>query len=734
MPLPRPAPSDYLDTPGVELDLLLDEYADAIEATEATANAALPATQAAAGTLIAAAADKATPADADSLALSDSAAGGIIRRFSWASLKAALNGVFARLSGVSGGQTLIGGTSAAENLTLQSTVHATRGKLLLGTSVYDEAANRLGIGVSSPNAALHLKAGSASASTAPLKLQDGALLTTPEAGAIEQQSGRLYHTDADAVRRGIPTESFVESKDDNLLVNGCGSLRNNRNFSTWTYDAVDTYGAPASFRVNVAQSPRASDDLIPVDTTQRLRQSLWAKCGDIGGGNFNAANKQYFATAFYDADGLQIDSAHAGKMSGSTDTTLAVALNPGDTSITLTDATGWYNSTSSANRGLVWYGYANAAGYVYPDYTYSRNRLANAWASGGISGNVITLSTPWAGPSLPAGAAVRNSGSGGTYHYNMASNVTVPNTWTKYEGYLEGFGTTTSNYRYGTTFVKFGHLVNYHGVADNNVRVAGLRFNHLSAANLEPQIGIGASYRSLAPTSLPANGLAVEGQAGFGTSTPAAAVHVLGATEQVRIGYDSNDYLAVAVASDGKVNMDLVGSAGGCKLSYSDGTSNSVYELLTLSKNRNTGAGAAGLGVRVILAAESTTTNDTPQGAIESTWATATHASRKGRLTLSAYDTAIREGLRIEASGTAPMLGFFGVAAVVRPTALTAQLTTLTYTAPGTPDYAIQSLTNTSGYGFVTADEGATVLSVIKNLQDRVAQLETKLQALGLLT
>ena len=64
--------------------------------------------------------------------------------------------------------------------------------------------------------------------------------------------------------------------------------------------------------------------------------------------------------------------------------------------------------------------------------------------------------------------------------------------------------------------------------------------------------------------------------------------------------------------------------------------------------------------------------------------------------------------------------------------ALTAQLTTITHTAPGTPDYAIQNLTNSSGYGFVTADEGNTVLSVIANLQARLAQVEARLEALGL--
>jgi hypothetical protein len=66
--------------------------------------------------------------------------------------------------------------------------------------------------------------------------------------------------------------------------------------------------------------------------------------------------------------------------------------------------------------------------------------------------------------------------------------------------------------------------------------------------------------------------------------------------------------------------------------------------------------------------------------------------------------------------------------------ALTAQLTTITSTAPGTPDYAIQDLTSTTPFGFVTKDEGNSVLSVISNLQARVAQLESRLQALGLIS
>lgn len=59
--------------------------------------------------------------------------------------------ISAKLStGAAGGQSAIGGTAASENLTLSSTSHATKGKLIFGTSAYDEANNRLGIGTASP--------------------------------------------------------------------------------------------------------------------------------------------------------------------------------------------------------------------------------------------------------------------------------------------------------------------------------------------------------------------------------------------------------------------------------------------------------------------------------------------------------------------------------------------------------------------------------------------------------
>lgn len=58
-----------------------------------------------------------------------------------------------------------------------------------------------------------------------------------------------------------------------------------------------------------------------------------------------------------------------------------------------------------------------------------------------------------------------------------------------------------------------------------------------------------------------------------------------------------------------------------------------------------------------------------------------------------------------------------------------APLTTISIADPaGTPDYALQALTTSSPYGLATAAEAITLLYVIKNLQQRVLDLEARLK------
>ncbi len=101
------------------------------------------------------------------------------------------------------GYTLFGNSISGGTLTLSSTSHATKGKILFGTSAYDEVNNRLGIGQTTPTAILHLKAGTATANTAPLKLTSGTNLTTAEAGAFEYNGTSLFFTRSGTLRADI---------------------------------------------------------------------------------------------------------------------------------------------------------------------------------------------------------------------------------------------------------------------------------------------------------------------------------------------------------------------------------------------------------------------------------------------------------------------------------------------------------------------------------------------------
>ena len=61
-----------------------------------------------------------------------------------------LTGYLQNNVGISGGTTLVGGTLSGNNLTFSSTSNATKGKILFGTSAYDEVNNQLGIGTTTP--------------------------------------------------------------------------------------------------------------------------------------------------------------------------------------------------------------------------------------------------------------------------------------------------------------------------------------------------------------------------------------------------------------------------------------------------------------------------------------------------------------------------------------------------------------------------------------------------------
>lgn len=97
-------------------------------------------------------------------------------------------------------------------------------------------------------------------------------------------------------------------------------------------------------------------------------------------------------------------------------------------------------------------------------------------------------------------------------------------------------------------------------------------------------------------------------------------------------------------------------------------TSQTANMAALLIRRRDGTTPAAGYGSHIRFDGRSSTTDDQNMGRLTYEWATATHASRAARGKLTAYDTAEREAIRWEASGTAPMLGFYASAAVAQQT------------------------------------------------------------------
>lgn len=135
-------------------------------------------------------------------------------------------------------------------------------------------------------------------------------------------------------------------------------------------------------------------------------------------------------------------------------------------------------------------------------------------------------------------------------------------------------------------------------------------------------------------------------------------------------------------------------------------TTNAIIETFRLESLVSTAStgGAAGFGPGYSFYAETATDGTSQQQAyIKSSWVDATNVTRKAKLSISAFDTAERLGMEIEASGSAAKLAFYGGTTVVRGAALTA---------------ADAGIVNTGD---------ATTDGVINNMRTRINELEARL-------
>ena len=251
----------------------------------------------------------------------------------------------------------------------------------------------------------------------------------------------------------------------NLMVNGDAEFGSVYNMNAGGISRTGSYEGSYCF-IDNGYRGYSSDIFIPVNTGDTYLLSAYFK--SIG----TPQSAGYAGLAHYDEDFNFIDLRNNGD---SGNTTLAAAVNNGDTSITLTDASGWQATGAQYYFKNILFYPANHPKYYTP-WGYTRFGFGHPTYPdiyfGTRTGNTLSLSTDgvnnnmtWSFGTLPAGTPVSNGLAGGGYGYYLLCGNNFPITWSKYSVNLTGEGKTSgcgyNVFRYGTKYVRWLILANY---------------------------------------------------------------------------------------------------------------------------------------------------------------------------------------------------------------------------------------------------------------------------------
>jgi len=207
------------------------------------------------------------------------------------------------------------------NFALSNAIDNTTAATLADTKMTILNNGNVGIGQTTPTAVLHIKAGTATASTAPLKLTSGTLNTTAEAGAVEFLTDAYYGT----ITTGAARKQFA--------------------FNPMTTGGDLVYGGASGVETRLANGT-AGQVLQSNGTTLA---PTWVALA--GGGNAQTANplSQFAATTSAQLLGVISDETGSGALVFATSPTLVTPLLGTPTSGVMTNVTGTASGLTAGN-------------------------------------------------------------------------------------------------------------------------------------------------------------------------------------------------------------------------------------------------------------------------------------------------------------------------------------------------------------------------------------------------